>query len=285
MAAPPPNSEPSVPVHTLRGYLMVVSVTVNDRGPFNFLVDTGTNTTLLDPDLAKELELVPVDRMTLTSMGKSVPVARCYLRNLRAGAASVSNLEALAAPLPQLRELDPGIRGILGMNFLLQFSFLLDYEQQRLKIFPFPDSAQAPEGTRVRAEIHDWRLLIPITSQASPRGAWKLTLDSGTSEILIFQNRIDWSAGGVDRCAQPNCMMQVSTNVSQQSAPTVRVRELQIADTQMRDVPIVVLRNDLGKPSDPSDGLLPTSLFRSVFFDRSDASVVFTPRLTMVAGR
>ena len=34
---------------------MVVSVSINDRGPFDFLVDTGTNTTLIDPELATEL--------------------------------------------------------------------------------------------------------------------------------------------------------------------------------------------------------------------------------------
>jgi hypothetical protein len=49
---PDPAANSTLPVHTLRGYLMIVGVTINDRGPFDFLIDTGTNTTLLDPQLA-----------------------------------------------------------------------------------------------------------------------------------------------------------------------------------------------------------------------------------------
>ncbi|HEY6274062.1 MAG TPA: retropepsin-like aspartic protease [Terriglobales bacterium] len=285
LAGTAPGSDPNVAVQTLHDYLMVVTVTVNDRGPFRFLLDTGTNTTLIDPELAQELKLTPVDGMTLGSMGKSVPVARYFLQGFRVGEASVSNLEVLALTLPQLRALDRRIRGVLGMNFLLQFSFLLDYQQQRLEIYPFPELAHPPQGTRLRAEINDWRLLIPVGSKASPRGMWKLTLDSGISEVLVFENRMDWSAGGFDRCIRANCLIDVSSNLSRENGSTVRVHQLSIADTSMRDVPVVVLPDNLAKPTDASDGLLPTSMFGSVFFDRSDATVVFSPRLPVVAAR
>jgi predicted aspartyl protease len=285
LAASAPNTEFSVPVHTLKGYLMVVSVSVNGRGPFDFLVDTGTNTTLIDLQLVRELGLKPVGRMSLASMNKSVPVNRYFLQTFRVGTASVSHLEALAAPLPELQAIQAKIRGVLGMNFLLQFSFLLDYEQQRFEVFPFPEEAHAPDGIRVRAEIHDWRILVPATSPASRGENWKLSLDSAISELLVFGERVAASGRGLDRCGQVNCLMQVATNLSRQNASTVRIRDLAIAEAHFQDVPAVVLRNELLSPTDPSDGLLPASLFRSVFFDRSNATVVFSPRLSMVAGR
>jgi predicted aspartyl protease len=280
-----PNTEFSVPVHTLRGYLMVVSVKVNDLGPYDFLVDTGTNTTLIDPQLARELNLRPVGRMSLASMNKSIPVDRYFLQTFSVGKASVSHLEALAAPLPELQAVQAKIRGVLGMNFLLQFSFLLDYDQQRFEVFPFPEQAHAPEGFRVSAEIHDWRILVPVASPASPQGTWKLSLDSAISELLVFEERIGTSGRGLDRCGQSNCLMQVATNISRQNASTVRVRDLGIAEAHLQDVPAVVMRNELLKRTDPSDGLLPASLFRSVFFDRTNASIVFSPRLSVVATR
>lgn len=290
------NPDPNVPVKIVNGQLMLVNVNVNDRGPFSFLVDTGTNTTLLDPALARELNLKPADRMMLGSMGKSTAVFRYFLQAIRVGEASVSHLEALAVPLPELRALDHNIRGVLGMNFLLHFSFLLDYDQQRLQIFPNPELAHAPEGEpagpeiRVRPEINDWRLLVPVASNASTRGTWKLTLDSGISGLLVFADRMDWSAKGVDRCAQAGCVMQISTNLGNQTAPAVRVREMTIGGEPIHDVPVVVLRdvvrrNQAAKPSDPSDGLLPASMFGSVFFDRTNATLVLTPKLAMVAGR
>ena len=155
-------------VRTIAGYLMVVSVSINDRGPFDFLIDTGTNTTLIDPQLAAELGLQAKDRLKLASLGSATDVPRYYFQTFRVGPASVSNQEALAVPLPQLTALDRKIRGVLGMNFLLQFSFRLDYEHRTLELYPFPESAQVPAGLRVPVEINESRLLIQVASEASP---------------------------------------------------------------------------------------------------------------------
>lgn len=279
LATPPATDATSVvPVRTLQGYLMVVGVSMNGAGPFNFLVDTGTNTTLIDPQLAVELGLKPVDKISLTSLASAVSTSRYFL-SLRVGPASVSHMEALAVPLPQLQALDRSIRGVLGMNFLLQFSFRLDYDQQRMEIFPDPRSAPVPDGLRVRVEINQSRLLVPVASKASPHGNWKLALDSGISQPLVFQNRLAMPAPDTFTCGQPNCLMQVSTNLADHAASTVLLRDLSIAGQQMEDTAVVVLRNDLLSPSDPQDGLLPAAHFSSVFFDRTSASVVFSPRM------
>jgi predicted aspartyl protease len=69
-------------------------------------------------------------------------------------------------------------------------------------------------------------------------------------------------------------MMQVSTNLSAYSAATIVLPEVVISEARLHDLPVVVLRNDLLKQTDPQDGLLPASLFRSVFFDRATATLV-----------
>lgn len=272
-AATPPDPASALPVRTVHDYLMVISVSINATGPFDFLVDTGTTTTLIEPDLAAELALKPVDRMALTSLANSVPVPRYFLKTLTAGPASVAHLEALATPLPELRALDRRIRGVLGMNFLMQFSFRLDYAHHRMELWTMPETAPVPEGLRLHAEINDWRILVPVTSDAAPRGLWKLALDSGISQVLVFQDRIRPGAG---RCDSGACMMQVATNLSTQSASTIVLPEVAISQARLRDLPVVVLRNDLLKQADPQDGLLPASLFRSIFFDRAGATLVLS---------
>jgi Aspartyl protease len=97
-------------VRTIAGYLMVVSVSINDRGPFDFLIDTGTNTTLIDPQLAAELKVQPRDTLKLASLASATDVPRYYFQTFRVGPASVSNQEALAIALPQLSALDHRIR-------------------------------------------------------------------------------------------------------------------------------------------------------------------------------
>jgi hypothetical protein len=279
VAVPEPNSN-TLPVRTIGGYLMIVSVSVDDRGPFDFLVDTGTNTTLIDPALATELTLKASDRLQLASLGNSVTVSRYYLSKFKVGPAAISGLEALAVPLPQLISLDPEIRGILGMNFLLHFSFRLDYDRHALELYPFPEMATVPAGLRVPVEINESRLLIKVESRASPGGSWKLALDSGISQFLVFQDR---TLSGVAFCQESSCLMQVSTNLGQQSASTLLLHDVSIAEAQLPDTQVIVMRNDLEKPSDPQDGLLPAARFHSVFFDRSNASVVFSPSPGMVS--
>src|SRR5207302_6921333 len=95
-AAPHPesNTNTHLRVRTIADYLMVVSVSINDRGPFDFLIDTGTNTTLIDPQLATELGLQPKDRLKLASLASATDVSRYYFQTFRVGPASVSNQEA-----------------------------------------------------------------------------------------------------------------------------------------------------------------------------------------------
>jgi len=255
---------------------MIVAATVNGAGPFNFLVDTGTNTTLIDPQLATELALKSVDKVALGSLGDSVATARHFLA-LRVGPAAVSHMEALAVPLPQLQALDSSVRGVLGMNFLLQFSFELDYEHQRFVIFPDPRTAAVPDGLRTRAEINQARLLVSVASSAAPKGIWKLALDSGIAQPLVFETRIKIPAA--NSCANANCLMQVSTNLGEHSAAAVTVHDLSISGEVLEDASVVVLPSGEISASDPQDGLLAASFFASVFFDRVTASLIFSPRL------
>jgi predicted aspartyl protease len=274
LAATPPDNGSALPIRTLHDYLMVISLSINENGPYDFLVDTGTTTTLIEPELAKELALKPVDRMALTSLANSVPVPRYFLKTLTAGPASVAHLEALGTPLPELRALDRRIRGVLGMNFLMQFSFRLDYANHSLELWTAPEATPVPAGLHLHAEINDWRILVPVVSDAAPRGVWKLALDSGISQMLVFQDRMR-PAGAQCGPGMP-CIMQVATNLSTQNAQTVLLPEIAISEARLRDVPVVVLRNDLLSQADPQDGLLPASLFRSVFFDRGSATLVLS---------
>ena len=275
-ATPDPATNTNLSVRTIGGYLMVASVSINDRGPFDFLIDTGTNTTLIDPDLAKELGLTPKDSLQLASLASATNVPRYYLQTFRVGPASVSNQEALGVPLPQITALDRKIRGVLGMNFLLHFSFRLNYDRRTLELYPDPEAANVPAGLRVPVEINESRLLIKVASSASPRGIWKLALDSGIAQFLVFQQRIV-PLSGPGQCGKANCLMQVSTNLADHSASTVLLHDVSIAEARLPETQVVVLRNDLQKPSDPQDGLLPAALFHSVFFDRTNATVIFSP--------
>jgi len=277
LSTPASTADSTLPARTLRGYLMIVPVMIDDRGPFDFVVDTGTNATLLDPQLARELGLQAKDRLQLESLSNSTSVPRYFLRKLKVGPAIISNSEALAVKLTQLTALDRRIRGILGMNVLLHFSFRLDFDRSVMELYPFPETARVPAGLRVPVEINESRLLIAVASSAAPGGSWKLALDSGISQLLVFQERIAPVNDKSDSSRRPNRLMQVSTNLAQHTADTRRLSDLSISEVRLPEQEVVVLRNDLQKPADPQDGLLPVAPFHSVFFDRTSATVIFSP--------
>lgn len=265
-----------LPARVLHGYLMIIGVTIDGSGPFDFLVDTGTNTTLIDPVLARDLSLQSRDRLQLASLASSAAVPRYFLKKFTAGPASISNLEALAIPLTQLTVLDRRIRGVLGMNFLLHFSFRLDFDRPSLELYPSPENAPVPMGLRVPLTINESRLLVSVASTAAPNGIWKLALDSGISQPLVFEHRLSQlvASRGAEKTSR---MMQVSTNLAEHSAYLLEVADFAIASARLPQIEVVVLRNDQPKVSDPQDGLLPAAMFHSVFFDRITATLVLTP--------
>ena len=274
-SATPDSTSNVVSVRLLRGYLMIAEVRINDRGPFDFLVDTGSNTTLLDPGLAAELGLHAKDKLQLSSLASAAGVPRYFLGKLTLGADSLSNLEALALPLTQLRALDGNIRGVLGMNFLLHFSFRLDFDAPALELYSSPEKARIPAGLSVPVQINQARLLVPVASSAALTGTWRLVLDSGISQPLVFEDRV--ASQDDAPCTGSNCLMQVSTNLSQQQAATRLMHDISISDARLPEQQIVILRNDLLSPNDPQDGLLPAAPFHSIFFNRSTATVTFSP--------
>jgi hypothetical protein len=62
-----PGSITSVTPRLVAGALVVIPVTVNGRGPFDFMVDTGSQVTVVDPSLAQELGLKPQGTVGLVS--------------------------------------------------------------------------------------------------------------------------------------------------------------------------------------------------------------------------
>src|SRR5262249_25318746 len=101
--------------------------------------------------------------------------------------------------------------------------------------------------------------------------------DSGISQLLVFQDRIVPQRENSKPSPQPKRLMQVSTNLAHETATTRLLEDVSIAETPLSNQEVVVLRNDLLKPTDPQDGLLPAVLFHSVFFDRMTATLIVSP--------
>jgi len=144
------------------GYLIVVQAMVNGAGPFSFLLDTGTTRTVIDPDLARQLQAPTVGEVVLTGILRERQDKLIQLQNVRLGEVSVSSFGAIVDTLPRQKMLAPGIRGVLGEDFLSKFNFLIDYKGRLLRFGDEP-----PAGSDA-----DSRRSANMTARSRPTACW-----------------------------------------------------------------------------------------------------------------
>ena len=105
-----------------------------------------------------------------------------------------------------------------------------------------------PEGLRVPVMLNDSRLLISVVSAATPRGSWKLELDSGICHPLVFEERIKKSTVAHNRLTKLNRVMQVSTNLAEHTGTTVVLNDISIADAKLPRTEVVILKTIFRNP-------------------------------------
>ncbi|TDW58938.1 aspartyl protease [Novosphingobium sp. PhB55] len=108
---------------------MTVSVGVEGRGPYNFLIDTGSQTTVVSSALAGKLGLVPGPIVRVISMGGMSSVATARLDSLDIGLKSYSGLT-----VPLLERQHIGADGIVGTDSLQDQRVVLDFTKNTIAI-------------------------------------------------------------------------------------------------------------------------------------------------------
>src|ERR1700756_4965907 len=86
-----PGSVASVPLHLVNRYQMIVAVSLNNSGPYNFLLDTGTQITMIDAALANELHLETHGAAVVAGAGFQAAASFSQLDRIGAGSQIVAN--------------------------------------------------------------------------------------------------------------------------------------------------------------------------------------------------
>ena len=133
----PPDDGPMTTIdagidRTLR---MTVPVTVDGKGPYPFVVDTGADRTVLSRELADHLELKDGETSTMHTMTGVGPVRTVRVPTLEVGGGRNDGFNA-----PALSEANLGAKGLLGIDSLQGRRVVMDF---RLGTF----SVMASKGT------------------------------------------------------------------------------------------------------------------------------------------
>ncbi len=249
-AAEPCNAkapEPAAAGTKLRlmgGRPVVDDVYLNGQGPFRFLIDTGAASNQFDAALARKLGLEASFQLELATAGGTTFVKGGRVGEVRLGAAKASNQEFLFTTLDGVHALSSSIQGVLGEEFLAKFDYLLDFRNRRVEFAAEGGTAQGGAGTRAA-----FRMIEGLPAIQTSEG--ELAVDSGTDTTVLCR-------AGQGAAAQ----IRTASGFAEVATGSVRVRigEREVRPAQTAFAPRAALA---------ADGLLPASLFRSVFFSNS----------------
>jgi gag-polyprotein putative aspartyl protease len=274
-----PGNVASLTLRLVQGALIVIPIEINHSGPYDFVVDTGAQTTSIEPSLAAELGLKAQGTTGVGGVATYARTAYSYLDLIEAGQHSVPNAIAVIQEMTQLKTADSRIRGILGANFLEHFDLLIDNGRHILCLDESGALASTIKGEHIAlAEPRGSQQDLPFTRpmivaahlSAGDVAPVLLRLDSGSNAPLLYA--VDALVRRRSK-GKASILKRVANGV-EQSFAVLPPQDIQIGTHSVKQVSFVMPMNSIGAgPTPRDDGLLPTMAFQRVFISRSGGYV------------
>ena len=208
---------------------LTVPVRIGKNGPYDFLIDTGAERTVLARGLAERLGLVPNGRATLIGVAGSLAVDLVDVAEVRLGSRSFYDLSA-----PLLEGSHIGADGIIGLDGLRNQRVLIDFKRNLIAV----DDAKELGGNRgfeivVRARLRGDQLIM--TNALIDGVKTDVVIDTGAQSTI--GNRALQRALAKRRAPQRTSL----TSVTGQSiiADLVFARRVTIGNLDFTDLAIV----------------------------------------------
>jgi hypothetical protein len=248
---------------------------LNQSGPYDFLLDTGSSRTIVDPSLLVSLNAdLATSQMVITVLG----VRNCQTRRIRSlslGSRETGEMEVLSVNFKSAKDLK--IKGVLGQDFLSQFDYFLDYPHRRIWFEENGEYqyclARSPEVFAIQR--HAQRMLILAPPQSPGSRSPLLVLDSGASSLILFCQgpeeegwRTDWSG------RKPDFLFNIS---GRKTVVSGRLREMRLKQLRLEDQRVVFSKTVPAEVGRIEDGLLPTFWFHTLYVNNSRGWVVLNP--------
>jgi predicted aspartyl protease len=261
--------------------MLIVPVLINGCGPFDFVLDTGSSRTIVDKKLASQLALKADGSEDFTSLTRTERLALGRLDEIRLASAVVRDAEVGIVALDGLKAIYGRARGILGEDFFSHFDFLLDYRRHTLTFEKGSgDLLRGIQGERISVRESGAveglrtvnRLIVTIQSPELSVSGMSFQLDSGATLPVLFPNSADRMRVDVsDRTSA------AATTAECANCSLFRIRKLRVLQVGKRMLSNVLMAIPDVKGKMDTDGLLPTSLFRSIYISHSSSFVIVDP--------
>jgi hypothetical protein len=274
-----PGNVASLPFRTVNRHQMIVPVSINHAGPFSFLLDTGTQMTMVDPALAAAIHLETTGKADVASVGMQAAASFAQADLVEAGSHSVANQKVLVYDLANLQATGLNIQGVLGEDFLEQFDMLIDNGHSLLCLDDSAAMRGEVKGSRIPllAQADGSQLassLIVVARLSDGMRPVRLKLDSG-SNVPFLYNTSEYMALGMFRGAS----LHGGSGTAQKTFMALPPQDVKIGSAELGTVPFITLASaQKNTHTSEFDGLLTMGLFKRVFIDHADHFAVLEPQ-------
>jgi predicted aspartyl protease len=251
----------------------VVAVKINGAGPYDFLVDTGATTTVVEAGLFRELGLQAEGTSKVVSELGASRQARSVVKEITLDGLSVENVAVVSMKSPLADRDCHLVRGILAENFLRHFDILFDNQHRTITLDAGQSLSGSLSGERLPVsfppirEDHDDRYQPTILVKLQAYGNAKLLLDSGTTSLVLVRTTLE-SLGQEDSIT----LKTVNASLTCKEAELA----VHLGKATMKDVQVVACQTAFALRKD-RDGTLPTALFKQIFISHAGSYAIINP--------
>ncbi len=164
-----------------RALRMTVPVMINGQGPFDFVVDTGADRTVISEELAKQLNLPQTGTATLHAMGGSAKVKLVAIKTVQVSTNIAKHVRAAALPRRNV-----GADGLLGIDSLKNQRIVMNFQTKTMRVEPASTPEEAvPEDSDLIIVTAKTRLgqLVMVDADANGQKIW-VVVDTGAQNSI-----------------------------------------------------------------------------------------------------
>lgn len=206
---------------------LTVPVAVGSKGPFNFIIDTGAERTVVSSQLAGQLQLAPGAPVTVTSMTERSVVDTVIVPEL--SIESIGIRHTIVAPAFDQRNL--GAAGLLGIDTLASHQVTINFETNVMTVRPSEARRKATPSSSdeivVTAKSKFGQLIVTDAYYGGTR--IQVVLDTGSSVSLgneAFRRLVGKRMKGKTRLIELTSVTGGKLNVDYALVPGVKIGDV-----------------------------------------------------------
>lgn len=211
---------------------LTVPVSIDGKGPYRFLVDTGAERTVISEELARELSLDAGRKARMHTMSGVGDVETVIIPRLKVSARTVKGINA-----PALSRYHLGAEGMLGVDSLQSQRVLFNFVTDTMTISPSSRREERSDGdTIVVTARSQFGRLILADARAEGQKVWVI-IDTG-SQVTVGNEALRRKLAKKKRLPPTVPIELVSVTGGSVSADYTAISGLVMGGVTLTDMPI-----------------------------------------------